>query len=458
MTYEERAARGRPPETATGIRPLGEPARGRPPGESAAVRPREPGAPSRAPEAEEERAARSALTEILEPGDPLAGRWLRELGAVPLLERLLGGCTGPPRSTVPASSRGRRAGAPAPSPPPREGDLPGLTAARAAGLRTRAAGVVPGRRLARIRELGGRFLVPGDHEWPSQLDDLGDARPVGLWVRGLPDLRRWALRSVAVVGARGCTPYGAHTAGSLAAGLAERGWVVVSGAAFGVDGAAHRGALAAGGATVAVLACGVDAAYPRGHTELIGRIVRQGVVVGELPPGEHPTPSRFLLRNRVIAALTRGTVVVEAARRSGALVTARAAQRLGRFTMGVPGPVTSGLSAGVHELLRGEAVLVSDAAEVIELVGDMGELAPEHSGPVLPRDLLDPATRRVLEALPGKGAASLRAVARAAAVPEDEALGRLYELHALGFAERSAGAWRLAHDASGAGNLRRGGA
>ncbi|WP_374211944.1 DNA-processing protein DprA [Streptomyces sp. C10-9-1] len=425
-------------------------------GEPAAIRPRERGAPSRAREPEEERAARSALTEILEPGDPLAGRWLRELGAVPLLERLLGGRTGPPGPGCPVSPPGSR---PAPaSPPPREGALPGLTAARAAGLRARAAGVVPGLRLARIRELGGRFLVPGDHEWPSQLDDLGDARPVGLWVRGLPDLRRWALRSVAVVGARGCTPYGAHTAGSLAAGLAERGWVVVSGAAFGVDGAAHRGALAAGGATVAVLACGVDAAYPRGHTELIGRILRQGVLVGELPPGEHPTPSRFLLRNRVIAALTRGTVVVEAARRSGSLVTARAAQRLGRFTMGVPGPVTSGLSAGVHELLRGEAVLVSDAAEVIELVGDMGELAPEHSGPVLPRDLLDPASRRVLEALPGKGAASLRTVARSAAASEDEALSRLYELHALGFAERSGGVWRLARDASGAGNLRRGGA
>ena len=112
-------------------------------------------------------------------------------------------------------------------------------------------------------------------------------------------------------------------------------------------------------------------------------------MIGELPPGDHPTPSRFILRNRVIAALTRGTVVVEAAHRSGSLVTARAAQRLGRHTMGVPGPATSGLSAGVHELLRGEAVLVTDAAEVVELVGDMGELAPDRRGPVLPRDLLD---------------------------------------------------------------------
>ncbi|CAO0828595.1 hypothetical protein SMICM17S_05162 [Streptomyces microflavus] len=200
-------------------------------------------------------------------------------------------------------------------------------------------------------------------------------------MRGGPSLRLWALRSVAVVGARACTEYGAHMAATLAAGLAERGWVVVSGGAYGIDGAAHRGALGAGGATAAVLACGVDRPYPPGHTALITRIAEQGLVVGELPPGDHPTPSRFILRNRVIAALTRGTVVVEAAYRSGSLVTARAARRLGRHVMGVPGPATSALSAGVHELLRADAVLVGDAAEVIELVGDMGELPPERRGP-----------------------------------------------------------------------------
>ncbi len=222
--------------------------------------------------------------------------------------------------------------------------------------------------------------MPGDTEWPGQLDDLGDGRPLGLWVRGTPDLRMWALRSVALVGARACTEYGAFMAATLAAGLAEKGWIVVSGGAYGIDGAAHRGALGAGGATVAVLACGVDRPYPRGHAGLIGRIAEQGLVVGELPPGEHPTPSRFILRNRVIAALTRGTVVVEAAHRSGSLVTARAARRLGRHTIGVPGPATSGLSAGVHELLRQDAALVTDADEIVELVGDMGELAPERRG------------------------------------------------------------------------------
>ncbi|WP_336322775.1 DNA-processing protein DprA [Streptomyces lavendofoliae] len=381
---------------------------------------------------EEERRARAALTRVVEPGDEHGGRWLRELGAVGLLRRL---------TSVSYDDA-----------------LTGASEQRMHGYRTRAVRADPDGDLSAVEACGGRFVVPGDPEWPSQLDDLGDTRPVGLWVRGRPDLRRWALRSVAVVGARACTPYGAHMAATLASGLAERGWVVVSGAAFGVDGAAHRGALAAGGATVAVLACGVDRAYPRGHAELIRRIAEQGLVIGELPPGSHPTPSRFILRNRVIAALTRGTVVVEAEYRSGSLVTARAAQRLGRFTMGVPGPATSGLSAGVHELLRGEAELVTDAAEVAELVGDIGDLAPPRRGPVLPRDLLDPAGARVLEALPARGtAATANDVARDAGTTVDEALGRLYELHALGFVERHGGGWQLTPQAVRRPNARRGG-
>ena len=195
------------------------------------------------------------------------------------------------------------------------------------------------------------------------------------------------------------------------------------------------------------LACGVDRPYPRGHAGLIGRIAEQGLVVGELPPGDHPTPSRFILRNRVIAALTRGTVVVEAAHRSGSLVTARAARRLGRHTIGVPGPATSGLSAGVHELLRQDAVLVTDAAEVVELVGDMGELAPERRGPVLPRDLLDPAGRQVLAALPGRGTARPDEIALAAQTTPDDAIARLYELRALGYVERHGDGWKLTRQA-----------
>ncbi|MFJ3700368.1 MULTISPECIES: DNA-processing protein DprA [Streptomyces] len=381
---------------------------------------------------ERERLARAALTRVFEPGDERGGRWIREAGPAELIGRLTGP-DGPARA------------------------LEGMTATRLAGYRLRAASADPGRDLAAVAAVGGRFVCPGDQEWPSQLDDLGDARPIGLWVRGRSDLRLWALRSVALVGARACTPYGAHMAGTLAAGLAERGWVVVSGAAYGVDGAAHRGALAAGGATMAVLACGVDVAYPRGHAELIGRIVEQGVVMGELPPSDHPTRTRFILRNRVIAALTRGTVVVEAEYRSGSLVTARNAQRLGRFTMGVPGPATSGLSAGVHELLRGEGVLVTDAAEIAELVGEIGELAPARSGRVLPRDVLDAVSAQVLDALPWAGVTGSRDVARSAGVSADEALGRLYELHSLGFVEREGDGWRLTPGRTRNGDARRGG-
>ncbi|MEV6396514.1 DNA-processing protein DprA [Streptomyces sp. NPDC051907] len=382
--------------------------------------------------AEDERAARAALTRVIEPGDRRAGQWLRQFGARELMARLT-------------------------CPPGDEPALPGATAKRLAGYRIRAEAAEPHGDLAAVAAAGGRFICPGDAEWPTQLDDLGDARPIGLWLRGRPDLRKWVLRSVAVVGARACTPYGAHMAASLAAGLAERGWVVVSGAAFGVDGSAHRGALGAGGATVAVLACGVDVVYPRGHCELIGRIAEQGLIVAELAPGDHPTPSRFILRNRVIAALTRGTVVVEAEYRSGSLVTARAAAQLGRFTIGVPGPVTSGLSAGVHELLRGEAVLVTDASDVAELVGDMGDLAPDRRGPVLPKDLLDPVSARVLEALPARGAAAAERIARTAGVTPDETLGRLYELHSLGFVERHGSHWQLTQRVIQGSNARRGG-
>ncbi|MET9414132.1 DNA-processing protein DprA [Streptomyces klenkii] len=366
--------------------------------------------------ASEERLARAALTRLTEPGDERVGRWVREMGAAGVVRGLTGA-------------------GPAPK---------GASRERLAGCRQRATTLDPRGDLDAVAGLGGRFVCPGDREWPGQLDDLGDARPLGLWVRGGADLRLWALRSVAVVGARACTDYGSHVASLLGSGLARRGWVVVSGAAYGVDGAAHRGALAAGGATVAVLACGVDVPYPRGHADLLDRIVERGLVLAELPPGGHPTRSRFVLRNRVIAALTRGTVVVEAEYRSGSLVTARRARRLGRQTMGIPGPVTSGLSAGVHELLREDAALVTDADEVAELVGGIGDLAPERHGPVVARDLLAPAAAVVLEAVPGGSGGDAELIARNAGLSRDQTIARLYELKSLGFVERHDDHWKLA--------------
>ncbi|MEU6235237.1 DNA-processing protein DprA [Kitasatospora sp. NPDC047058] len=372
-----------------------------------------------APEAAPERLARAVLSRLGEPGDAVLGRWLSRLPAVDVVRAIRDG-------TVPGH--------------------PGADADRVAAYRARLVEVDPAADLERVRTVGGRFIIPGDTEWPSQLDDLGDGRPIGLWLAGTGSLRLLALRSVAVVGARACTAYGAHVAGELSAQLAERGWVVVSGAAYGIDAAAHRGALAVGGMTVGVLACGVDVAYPRGNADLIRRIASQGLLLSELPPGEHPTRFRFVLRNRVIAALTRGTVVVEAALRSGALSTARRARDLNRHTMGVAGPVTSELSAGVHALIRGGgATLVTDAAEVAELIGAIGDdLAPQRSGPVLPRDLLEPAAARVLEAVPATAeGAPVERLARQSGLPPDEVLQRLYELGSLGHVERHGAHWRL---------------
>ncbi|MFJ6776367.1 DNA-processing protein DprA [Kitasatospora sp. NPDC091257] len=368
---------------------------------------------------EPERLARVLICRLSEPGDAVVGRWLGQLSAVDVVKAIRDG-------TVP--------------------DHPGLDATRLAGYQARLPGLDPEMDLKRVRDVGGRFIIPGDTEWPSQLDDLGDGRPVGLWVAGTGSLRLLALRSVALVGSRACTAYGAHVAGELSAQLAERGWMVVSGAAYGIDAAAHRGALAVGGMTAAVLACGVDVAYPKGNAELIRRIGVQGLLVSELPPGEHPNRFRFVLRNRVIAALTRGTVVVEAAVRSGALSTARRARDLNRHTMGVAGPVTSAFSAGVHALIRsGAAVLVTDAAEITELIGAIGDdLAPQRSGPVLPRDLLEPAVARVLEAVPATPeGAPVERLARQSGLPPDEVLQRLYELGSLGYVERHGAHWRV---------------
>ena len=217
------------------------------------------------------------------------------------------------------------------------------------------------------------MLVPGDDGWPDGVDRLAHP-PYCLYVRGDADLAALTERSVAVVGSRAASEYGLRVAGDLADGLVARGWTVVSGAAYGIDAAAHRAALAADGPTVAVLACGADRAYPATHRGLLDAVARTGAVVSEVPPGCAPYRSRFLARNRLIAALARATVVVEASLRSGSLTTAREARLLHLPVGAVPGPVTSMASAGCHALVREtDAVLVTDAGEVAELAGHIGE-------------------------------------------------------------------------------------
>jgi DNA processing protein len=280
-----------------------------------------------------ERLARAALSRVVEPGDPQVAAQVRRHGAAGVWERL-------------------------------RHDHPGID---------------PHRDLDLIGQAGGRLLCPGDDGWPVALDVLdqdaaerpdGAGAPVGLWVRGAADPATMLGRAIAIVGARASTPYGEHLAADLGFALAERGWTVVSGAAFGIDAAAHRGALAAGGPTIAVLAGGVDVPHPAAHARLLDEIAARGAVVSEAPPGAAPDRRRSLARNRLIAAWARGTVLVEAGLRSGALNTVWHARRLGRPVMAFPGPVTSAMSAGCHRLLREhqDAFLVTDVHDVLDAV------------------------------------------------------------------------------------------
>lgn len=373
---------------------------------------------------DEERLARVALSRLGEPGTPRLTFSVAQHGAVTVHQWLLAGeATG------------------------RDGDR---QAAR--DVASRLATTEPDRDLEHAARLGIRFVVPGDDEWPTSLEDLTSAGPVqerggpplGLWVRG--PLRLDTLRRpLAVVGARAATTYGADLAGQLGADLAHHGHCVVSGAAFGIDQAAHRGALAVEGASVAVLACGAERAYPPAHKPLLDHLARHGAVVSELPPGSAPTRVRFLARNRLIAALTGGTVVVEAALRSGALNTANWAGRLHRHLMGVPGPVSSAASQGVHQLIRtGAATLVTSAAEVREVVGAAGEqLLEVPRGPDGPRDRLTTRQRQVLDAVPVARPALADSIAHAAGMDPVEVTATLSGLLSRGLVESSGRGWRL---------------
>ena len=368
---------------------------------------------------EAERLARVTLNSVGEPGNLRLTSAVADLGAATVLEALR----------------------------ERPDDLGRDLAAR---LRT----ADPARSLEAAAKLGLRFVIPGDTEWPDPLLDLARCRPLherggvplGLWLRGPLSLTEVARQAVAVVGSRSATTYGEGVAGDLAAGLARAGQTVVSGAAFGIDQAAHRAALATRGPTVAVLACGVDRSYPASHKRLLDYIADVGVIVSEAPIGGAPTRIRFLARNRLIAALAQGTVVVEAALRSGALNTASWAGALNRVVMGVPGPVTSQPSAGVHQLLRGrDALLVTRAEEVLESVAPIGthtltDLREEDRV----RDRLTSQEREVLDAVPVRQGASAVSIARTAGLAPAKATAALDRLEQLGLVVGEGQRWHLA--------------
>jgi DNA processing protein len=419
----------------------------------------------------EESYARAALTYLAEPAD----RWLNELilvhGATRTLEAIrsgrlpdASGGVGRPPLTQRALQRGMERWRVRLSELPTPGDV------------------------VAFHRSGIRLICPGDPEWPEQLADLGHEQPYALWLRGTADLRFNCLRSVAVVGSRAATAYGCYVAAELAASVAARGWAVVSGGAFGVDASAHRGALGADGVTVAVLACGVDVPYPVGHAELLEAVAAQGVIVSEWPPGRIVSRLRFLVRNRVIAALATGTLVVEAGERSGAVNTARHARDLGRRLMAVPGPVTSDQSAGCHRIIRDwQGTLVTTAAEVIEHLSPIGATLTPSSAPAVtdpgvgaagaagpdgpagsagadlgpadpprPRsarnrrvrpaldlDAMDLETTQVLDAMPARGGLATTRIAQRAGLVPTTVVRCLAALAASGFVERCDEGWRL---------------
>ncbi len=366
----------------------------------------------------DERRARVILSLISEPGDPRFTDLAHEIGGIRLLDAIR---TDPERH-----------------------ELLLTASARLQGLDVDA-------ELLRAERCGARFVIPGDDEWPRQLDDLAAVAPlnerggvpIGLWVRG--PLRLDTLAgSVAIVGARSATSYGSEVAADIAAEIGLAGVPVVSGAAYGIDYAAHRGALSTDAPTVAVLACGPDRAYPVAHRALLEHLAHHHAVVSDAPPGAAPTRVRFLSRNRLIAALSRGTVVVEAAARSGSLTTMNWAERLSRITMGVPGSVGSAASVGVHQALRNGAALVTSGADVLELIGVSGaNLTAEPRAPETARDRLSVHDRQVLDAVPVVLGAPAESIAKVAGLGLLSVHAALARLRRGGLVERDPRGWRL---------------
>jgi DNA protecting protein DprA len=280
-----------------------------------------------------EQQARLALFSVIEGGQIYWSNEVRELGAVEVYERLIGDIYDPVKFRK---------------------------------LIERVKSVETEKLEGLLERVGAVFLTPQSPEWPMALNDLS-AIPFGLVVKG--DLSALADRSLAIVGTRNPTPYGIRIAGDFAAGFVDREWSIVSGGAYGIDSAAHKGALIAEGRTIAVLAAGVDVAYPAGNARLFAEIAENGALVSEVLPGAHAIPSRFLTRNRLIAALSQATLVVEAAFRSGSLRTARDAAELMRPVMAIPGPINAPTSEGCHRLIGERAAeIVTSVADAVELI------------------------------------------------------------------------------------------
>lgn len=306
----------------------------------------------------EERRARAIWTAIAQPGEPVVGQVIGHFGVMEALERV---------KFLAAKL-------------PEIDDMIIRTVFQPARLPASVAQVEGW--AMRLRELnlemeyqllsrdGGTLVVPGDAAWPMMADDLGMVAPLALWVRGNPRaLQALAPEgAVALVGARCATHYGTDIAQEIAYELGERGIWVISGGAYGIDAAAHQGALASRGKTISVQAGGLGELYPGMNARLFSQIQQTGAIVSEAPPSQRPAKHLFLTRNRIISALSQVVVVVEAGERSGAMSTANHGAEQGRQVAAVPGPVTSAASIGCHRLIREGAALVTNAEEILELM------------------------------------------------------------------------------------------
>jgi DNA processing protein len=385
-----------------------------------------------------ERRSRAALSRLMEPQDAAGLALVQAAGAVDALRIATGQLSAGPELEREITALLLDGG-------------PGTSwAGLAASLKRwhpRIPDLAPERDLATMARLGGRLIIPSDELWPVQLADLGIQEPICLWWRGQEQPLPGAATSIALVGSRDSTSYGASVTGDLAYSLAQRGFTVVSGGAYGIDAHAHRAALAgASGAvpTIAVMAGGVDRFYPSGNDDLLRAVSNQGAVLAEVPPGSAPTRYRFLQRNRIIAALSAVTVVVEARWRSGALNTAHHAETLGRAVGAVPGSVHSANSAGCHRLLRdGGAVCVTDAAEVAELAGPSGSALPDpRHGQAAVQDGLTLEDLILLDALPFRSVTSVEKLSVVAGLAQDSVRAGLGRLGLLGLAVPERGGWK----------------
>lgn len=374
--------------------------------------------------------ARAAWSVVAEPGDGTAGALIAGMGPVQALVTAFGTSGDPRGEALAVESLGGDGGA-------------RMLADGRRRWQPRAEAGAVHRALSAASEAGASLVIPGDPSWPTALDDLGPHAPVLLWVRG-DATHLVASPHASIVGARASTSYGDTVTADIAGDLAGAGVVVVSGGAYGIDGAAHRAALAVGGATVAFLAGGVDRSYPMGHHQLFERIVGAGAVVAEVPCGTAPTKWRFLSRNRLIAALGTATVVVEAGMRSGSLNTAGHASALGRPLGAVPGPITSAASAGCHRLLREyDARCVTSAAEVRELWGDASGITGA------PRLRTDPEVTRLADAMSSRTPLAPDELARRSGMSVDHVRALLGTLELEGAVERRERGWVRRSGSSG---------